>query len=317
MVVLKISKGLLHTQYDVVLISVYVPPQGSSYYTSAGHSCHIDEIDQCVFELISRLGNFHLLLCGDLNARIANLQVRPYDYNDVPPVADLVSNISLLCEDRRSQDKTLSNFGQALLEFCLCFDLKVHNGQSKGDEQGMFTYISNQGNSVIDYLITSFSLSDHIASVTVGSRVESPHMPVEVEVVAQPTSDGTNDLPVTVTKYVWQDEKGHTFMQNVASEAFKQGIHRATELLGTCVDGAVKSFTDSILTAGACMKKTIRVGARAKGSRWYDHECYEQKRIVRRSLRQYKKSKSEQDRDTYHALRRTVQVLVEAKTKNF
>ena len=76
----------------------------------------------------------------------------------------------------------INDFGRALLDLCVCFDLFIHNGECQGDEEGKFTYISGHSNSVIDYCITSVDFVKHVKRLCVQNRVESPHMPVEVTI---------------------------------------------------------------------------------------------------------------------------------------
>ena len=45
-----------------------------------------------------------------------------------------------------------------LLVLCSSFDLYVLNGACDGDTDGLYTYISTAGNSVVDYFIFSHSL---------------------------------------------------------------------------------------------------------------------------------------------------------------
>ena len=79
MIVVKFAKTLFNTTHDVLLICVYVPPQGSPYYNTAECNCHIDLIDKCVLDLFEKYGDFHLILCGDINARTSNFQASVKD----------------------------------------------------------------------------------------------------------------------------------------------------------------------------------------------------------------------------------------------
>ena len=167
MIVVKFAKTLFNTTHDVLLICVYVPPQGSPYYNTAECNCHIDLIDKCVLDLFEKYGDFHLILCGDINARTSNFQANVKDNDSYLPFTDPLSPNSLMCQSRASQDDAVNDFGRALLDLCVCFDLFIHNGECQGDEEGKFTYISGHGNSMIDYCITSVDFVKHVKRLCV------------------------------------------------------------------------------------------------------------------------------------------------------
>ena len=55
MIVVQFPKTLqFNTTHDVLLISVYVPPQGSPYCNTTECNCHIDLIDKCVLDLFEK-----------------------------------------------------------------------------------------------------------------------------------------------------------------------------------------------------------------------------------------------------------------------
>ena len=65
---------------------------------------------------------------------------------------------------RYSEDTVLNSFGKRLLNMCTAFGLNIFNGVCNGDLQGLYTFISNSGNSVNDYFMVSedlFSLIRH------------------------------------------------------------------------------------------------------------------------------------------------------------
>ena len=152
MIVVRFAKTVFNITHDILLIilCVYVPPQGSPYYITAECNCHIDLIDKYVLDLFEKYGDFYLILCGDINARTFNFQVSVEVNDSYLPFTDPLSPNSLMCQSRASQDDVVNDFGRILLDLCVCFDLFIHNGECQGDEEGKFTYISGHGNSVIN-----------------------------------------------------------------------------------------------------------------------------------------------------------------------
>ena len=119
--------------------------------------------------------NAHLMVCGDFNARIGELNVLIDDDSDL--FGDGV------CRDNKgkSQDKNTNQFGKTLIDFCSIFHCIPLNGNYSGDLDGCFTFISDQGNSVIDYCVVSSDfVSKSDMQFEVGSRVETGHMPLNI-----------------------------------------------------------------------------------------------------------------------------------------
>jgi len=55
------------------------------------------------------------------------------------------------------------------------------NGTTNGDREGEFTYVSDRGCSVIDF-VTVNSCNEFVNSFKVENRVDSDHMPLVVEI---------------------------------------------------------------------------------------------------------------------------------------
>ena len=111
----KLSKDLFGFAKDLVMIFVYIPPEGATVYSKLE-----DKNDIVILEkLVSNIHEAHecyIGICGDLNARTS-----------VP---------------RNSCDTQKNGFGLSLIE--LCNDLNVHivNGRVDGDLHGEFTCVT-------------------------------------------------------------------------------------------------------------------------------------------------------------------------------
>ena len=177
-IVLKLSRTLLGTEDDCLYLSTYVPRSGSPLYDSADSNCHIAEIEKCICDLLEEFGDVNIICNGDFNARTAKYQVnQDFVQNYENDVAD---KIDMLECSRISQDSHINDFGKRLLELCTLFDLQLINGCRSWDNHGNFTFISEQGCSVVDYFLMSSSLLDFVHTFSVEDRIESDHMPVEL-----------------------------------------------------------------------------------------------------------------------------------------
>lgn len=315
LIVLKLSKTLFKGTYDVMLIAAYVPPQGSKYYATAETNCHLETLDNCILYLMETYKDFHLMLIGDMNARTARFQVS-LEEDSLLPFTDPLSPNSFLCNSRKSQDPVINDFGHTLLDLCLCFDLHIHNGEVVGDEEGRYTYISEHGNSVIDYCITSLDFVDRVRSVSVAQRIESTHMPIET-VLSLEQSMLPDEQSFAFDKYVWQPDKADEFARQIFSDDSVRAIRDACNMTDVDVNRAVEIFCKCLLDAGSCMKKTIRSKPRSQRSQWFDRQCVDSKEDTCKALRKYRSTKSDRDKQEYLSQRKTYKSLLKDKESAF
>ena len=65
----------------------------------------------------------------------------------------------------------------------------------------------------------------------------------------------------------------------------------ATEEIDKCIDKALGEVTDCLMNASACMRTKQIVGnTRQDGSVWFDRECHEKKKSVRKLLARFRKN---------------------------
>ena len=115
-------------------------------------------------------------------------------------------------------------FGNQLIDFCSMFNCSIMNGLSdRGFDDG-FTYISNTGNCVIDYIIVSNDLFsvEFVSSFETAPHVESSHLPPSIYARAnQSTCDDVNkteNLQWT-EKIIWDCDKLHEFSSPLTSQS--------------------------------------------------------------------------------------------------
>ena len=61
--------------------------------------------------------------------------------------------------------------GGELLDLCIESQLRILNGRSFGDSQGMFTSYKYNGNSVVDYMLVSENLLSQILYFNVAANI--------------------------------------------------------------------------------------------------------------------------------------------------
>ena len=96
-----------------------------------------------------------VMIVGDFNAKTGSLDdTIPPDKSD--ELFDLV--LDEPPPKRNSQDDAVNPRGNDLLDMCRSLDLNIVNGRKTGDLFGKYTCFQWNGNSLVDYLITSSSV---------------------------------------------------------------------------------------------------------------------------------------------------------------
>ena len=213
MICLKIGKDCVGADRDVILVALYVPPYQSPYYKQSDTNCSIYQLEEFLLNFYQSGDNSYLMVAGDLNARIGSWDLDSDDAFDNacgPEEKDMGS--------RHSQDTCTNPFGKVLIDFCQTFSCKPLNGNHSGDTDGRFTFVSSQGNSVIDYFLMSAELFSCLdMSFEVGSRVETNHMPLHLTIFmdTQLNSRSTKTKKEKVTTLKWRQENADTFLNEI------------------------------------------------------------------------------------------------------
>lgn len=144
MVGIKINKHVLSTLKDVLLCIVYLPPRSANAF-SREDARGINSIEQKLDNSDIDISDVHLVISGDLNARIGTksemyTQERfPVDFDD----GFDIENLPL--EERMSCDKIVNGEGEFLIQLCTELSLIIANGRyGEGKGVGHFTYTSTK-----------------------------------------------------------------------------------------------------------------------------------------------------------------------------
>ena len=161
----------------------------------------------------------------------------------------------------RQPDSQINDFGKRLLELCTLFDLQLINGRQPWDNHGKFTFISDQGCSVVDYFLMSSSLLDFVHTLSADDRIESDHRPVELycNFYTDQNARLGEKTQGKKEKIFWCEEKLQDFKDYVTCVEFRDHVERATGMMDDCINASVEMFTQALLTAAGCMLKTVKV----------------------------------------------------------
>jgi hypothetical protein len=146
---------------------------------------------------------------------------------------------------------------------------------------------------------------------------ETNHMPVvcSVSFLRENVVRQENTHEKEIDKFVWKKENAQRF--NDATEKAHLMLENAIGLIDIDIDVALNVFNDCIREVAACMKKRMCVNGRKKKQDWFDAECKNMKKRVRKLLKTYRKSLTADDRFSYCKTRREYKNLLLCKQKKY
>ena len=220
------------------------------------------------------------LMAGDFNARTGSASGRCLeDFNDVldaslqpdpRPSHTMNSRIS-------ADNQPACAFGKTLLELCETCDLSILNGCAPGDTNGRMTCNTAQGSSVVDYFLTSGSLTKTVLSMAVGDKcAESDHCPLTLELMLQDSEP--EDLTADNVDKACPSVK----IEKIRYDASKRDIYREKllNLLAPvftlrnrhcCLALALQSCIAE--AALECFGRPSKRPLQKANQKWYDAEC--------------------------------------------
>ena len=317
-----------NSQKDILLVTAYVPPNGSPYYDrkSPYEKNGINILEDLVSYLKDNHSDCSVILCGDLNSRTDNAQpiCESCDinrYTDGAHTLPYSNSDHNALHARHSEDTYTNCFGNSLVSLCTIFDFCILNGTGSSASSGLFTFVSPHGNSVVDYFIVSHDIMNNELKMHVLNRTESWHMPITLEITLNVFAhkERSNLEVRQAEKIVWDESKLEQFMSELTSEDSKQCFSECIHLLDVDAEDSLKRFNDTLMNATSCMKHTFsyRPNPGYMKRTWFDTECYVMKKAVRKCLHTYRNKRSEDAKQDYIENRRMYKKLLTAKRKAY
>ncbi|XP_046142334.1 golgin subfamily A member 6-like protein 1 [Osmia bicornis bicornis] len=204
-------------------------------------------------------------------------------------------------EKRRSKDKKINAEGNRLLETLRETGRSILNGSIDGDKDGEFTYTGVRGETVIDYVIVEEEGREEIKRMEIGDRIESDHRPLIVEMKgggeqniveerrrkAAPTGD-------------WSEQERKEFREGLSWRKSK-----------------TKELNDDMKITLEELRKGLESGSKkgqkSKKKGWWDEECKERKKEVRKILREWRRGSKEGE--SYRKAKKEYNKVCEEKKK--
>ena len=122
----------------------------------------------------------------------------------------------------------------------MIFELFIVNGIKSSPLSGFYTNISVHGKSVVDYFLISNDLIHKHINMSILDRTESTHMAIKLVIClndvilnhAEP-----NNVNKYVTKFIWDNDKSPTFIDNITSVTHVDHFSECVDLIDTRVGG--------------------------------------------------------------------------------
>ena len=310
--IFKIKKSLLATSNDILLCCIYIPPVDSPYYNTVEEPDGITILETCMIEVCTQYTNCNILLCGDFNSRTGKYNTAiSWDVHDVRSEA--------VVETRNSQDINLNEYGRSLLSLCGSFEMSILNGCENGTYSGEFTFLSPNGRSVIDYFIVSKNISHFCSNLKITNSVLSSHLALEMTIGCSITRTQREQGDLQQRRLIWNESLTEQYKENLqeALESTLTTLKQENAAVELDIDDVVSKITKGLLNSGTCMEKSFLRRKSIKKLPWFDGECYDSRRKVRRLLRVFKRSMLKEDRDEYFANKKAYKLLVKTKIANY
>ena len=208
----------------------------------------------------------HLLIGGDLNARIGN-----YGGN--------INNESEV--ERWSKDKVINKQGKILIQELEERGWCVLNGNTKGDEEGDYTYIGESGQSVIDYGLVNQTAQQLVVYFKIDNRWESDHLPVIIEINTKMEEEEAGEFHKIIE--VWDEEGIELYKTNTGKYRFERKASLEDDW-----NELIKAVEKSIKKKEITLKRDRNWSE----TKWWDTECRMKRRELNKSLLSARKEKN-------------------------
>jgi len=221
----------------------------------------------------------NIIIGGDLNLRLGTLGKKGIGEGEI---------------ERHSKDKCVGNGGKKFIDWINEKGLEILNGSTEGDWEGEFTYVGARGCSVIDYTIVNERLGNRISSFRIGDRVDSDHMPMELNMKIRRrrgqdkrSQKQERRKQKVIEKIIWNQETKTRYAEKTREWCRREGEENREP-------ASVEDKWERIkrIVLGTMIKKRIRIKARELGDKdWWDRRCTRGKRELKRVYWRWRKKK--------------------------
>jgi hypothetical protein len=288
------SRNLLGLEKDILFAFAYIPPEGSTVYNTIDDSNGICSLE--VF--LSQTADMHdayIVCVGDLNSRLGTRQDFICDDSCAYIPVGNDYDVDSFSQCRNSKDLGQNSFGTSLRRMCCNLGIHVLNGRTDGDSQGEFTFISHLGKSVIDYVIASSALFNHVIDFRVLECDISHHFPISAFFRSSTALREPSVYNRVV--YRWNDKCSDDFVSKQDDDTTTQLLHNFYDELPVNVNGAVDILCSIAYHVGESMR--VYRGQASGQPKWWNDTCNRAKVLKYQHLNRFRETNVVDDFVTY------------------
>ena len=294
---LKFDADMFGWQKDMHLLFTYFKPINSSR-----HDILAD--NDCFEKLINQIAkinanNGDILVCGDLNSRVAELNdclidfdvdicnlpgVLPPDFynNSFVPNDFIKNNMSVM---RSNRDKKTNDYGIKLIQLCKSCDLAILNGRAGSDKnEGKTTFSGPRGESTVDYVLCNKYVLNNVTDFCISDPLcFSDHKKVCFKLKSFVKVNTNSAIPTLFNdkpkRPKWKEEKKESYLKNINDCNLHLKFDELIKSMNdnpciATINDAVKELSLLITNAGDDHKVNQHSNfVFDKGHIWYDNEC--------------------------------------------
>ena len=314
-VILKLSKDFFKINKDTYLLFVYCSPANSSFCIRTGLEPFSD--------LEHKLGNLdpqcERIVLGDLNARTAlKLDYIECENNADLSLPDNYVTDSVATFPRGNRDLVTNTYGDSLISLCRDTPLRICNGRKLGDTQGNFTCHKWNGQSTVDYCLSSpgiYSqilflkvsnflplLSDHCAiTIALRCRLNDTFSFSEYNFIQKPQKLSWDSTIALKFENIIQSKESKNILENLAKNGIlpdQKTIDSTTELLTDFLSSSAEKAANNGLAItckgvergpGRNWKFRRKLRTKTIRPKWHDLSCEDLRKSINKTATLLKK----------------------------
>lgn len=230
-------------------------------------------------EIIDEYKKCNIIVGGDFNARTADKGGKIEGFEEKE-------------ERRKVKDVIMNDEGKKLLRWLSENGMGIINGNTEGDEEGEYTYISTVGKSTEDYIANKVG-EEKLARLEVGICDTSDHMPIQTELDTKIEVEGEKkEEEIEIVKWQEQDKRKYIERLQESGKAIEwKDLKR--KMCNAMIRKKVKRNKNKII--------------------WWDNERSQEKEKFLEEIVKYKKD--EISKEIYKEKKKNIQKLFERKKR--
>ena len=306
-ILLKIKSELFSHGQNVYLCSVYFPPNQNNTRINDEEDNHFDLLESLILKY-ERLGK--LYISGDFNARTGNSQYNDILQHDAYLQGD--ENEDFNVPARVNRDLVVDVYRRRLLGLCRMTGLVIANGRLSHDaSSGEFTFCSQQGQSTVDYLLSSYEDLTRLHDFKImpfESFSDHARLLMKLQTLLCMKPSETPPLQTVHNKLVWNNEHRETYW-NAISENMSIVNDLTSDLCSARapdnLNVITEKFTDLLYNkALPLFNKRICINNKESTHNvWFNDHCKRARSQFNNARNVYNKHKSEVNRTHFTRLR--------------